>query len=70
MTTMMNEFRVGEYRCEMSYSQAHGLRSEWSPHVPNRNLSKEEWEQYRRGRDALVKVISDKLGVSVAVMEC
>jgi hypothetical protein len=41
---------------------------EWSPSSPA-TLSKEEWHQYRMGRNAAIESIADALGITVAVLE-
>lgn len=41
---------------------------EWSPAVPS-NLTREEWKQYRTGRDRALASVGEELGVNVAVLE-
>jgi hypothetical protein len=64
-----NTFRVGFYKCEMTYSKEDGLKAEWEPDLPNHNLSTQELEQYRSGRDALLNEVGKYLGGSVLVIE-
>lgn len=62
-------FRVGIYKCHMTYSKQAGIRSEWDPDLPDRALSKQERDQYRAGRDALLAEVGKELGGSVLVVE-
>lgn len=41
---------------------------EWDPQVPS-NLTPEEWQQYRRGRDEAVAEVSRALGITSVVVE-
>ena len=48
---------------------AHGqLRAEWEPDRP-RKLSKQEWRQYRAGRDAHWQKVANIIGGTVACAE-
>ncbi len=52
-------FSVGRYTCTMTFgADTKHLSCEWEPHMPMRGeLSREELNQYRAGRDApLAKV--------------
>lgn len=61
-------FRVGsKYRVTMTIADGQ-MTSEWEPHLP-RSMSKREWQDYRRGRDAWVAEISKLIGGSVLVVE-
>jgi hypothetical protein len=44
------------------------LRAEWEPNPP-RKLSKQEWRQYRAGRDAHWQRIANIIGGAVACAE-
>jgi hypothetical protein len=70
MAEWKNTFLVGVYKCEMAYSERRGLTAKWSPALPaERELSKQELEQYRAGRDALLAEVGKHLGGSVLVVE-
>jgi hypothetical protein len=69
MAKWTNTFLVGIYKVELTYSEKRGLRAEWSPAVPTRDLSDQEWEQYRSGRDALLAEVAKHVGGSVLVVE-
>lgn len=64
-----NTFLVGLYRCEMTYTERGGIRAKWSPNLPDRQLSNQEADQYRAGRDALFAEVGKSLGGSVVVVE-
>jgi hypothetical protein len=55
-------FKVGKYTCTMSYEEgANRLHAEWQPHLPPKgSLSKQELEQYRAGRNALLEQIGKR----------
>jgi hypothetical protein len=63
-----NTFRIGDYVCEMTYRSGGGLKASWRPDVP-KQLSPQQWDQYRAGRDALFAEVSDAIGGSVLVVE-
>jgi hypothetical protein len=65
-----NTFRVGIFKCELSYSERGGLHAWWSPDMPDRKLSDQEMAQYRSGRDNLLAEVGKAMGRSVAVIEC
>lgn len=62
-------FRVGVYTCEMIYTQKRGIRCQWYPDLPKMGLSKQQQDQYRAGRDALLAEVGKDLGGSVLVVE-
>ena len=65
-----NTFVVGAYTCEMTYSKSKGITATWRPKLPPaKSLSKQEHEQYRAGRDALMAEVAKQLGGSVLVVE-
>jgi hypothetical protein len=64
-----NTFLVGVYRCEMTYSKNQGFQAKWSPDLPSRQLSDQEWAQYRSGRDNLIAEVGKAIGGSVLVVE-
>ena len=67
---MTSKFLVGRYVCEMSWSNAGGLRCEWSPDVPApKSLGKKEMREYRAGRDAFVQEIASSIGGNILVVE-
>ncbi len=41
---------------------------EWTPNMPRR-LSRREWRQYRKGRDAAFAELFEELGIRGAVLE-
>jgi hypothetical protein len=63
-----NTFRVGPYVCEMSYTPGRALKAEWLPDTP-KNLSDQQRDQYRAGRDALLAEVGTALGGNVMVVE-
>lgn len=64
-----NTFRVGIYKCHMTYSKRGGIHADWTPDLPNRDLSEQERQQYRSGRDSLLAEVGKELGGSVLVVE-
>jgi hypothetical protein len=70
MKKWQNTFRVGIRKCTMTYSKETGISSEWDPSTPN-NMSKQDLEQYRNGRNALLAKVAKELGVvgNVLVIE-
>jgi hypothetical protein len=68
MPEWKNIFRVGIYVCEMTYRPRRGLKAEWRPSMP-RQLSDQQWAEYRRGRDALLAEVAAAMGGNVAVIE-
>lgn len=64
-----NTFFVGEHKCELVYTKRRGLRTNWTPDLPRRELSEQEWTQYRAGRDALLVEVGKHFGGSVLVIE-
>jgi hypothetical protein len=71
MSEWKSTFRVGVYKVKMTYRHGDllGISTEWEPHLPAR-LSKEEWKQYRAGREALFAEVAKALGGPVLVLEC
>ena len=69
MKRWTNNFSVGIYKCLLIYDRRKGLRTEWSPDLPRRNLSEQELNQYRAGRDALLAEVGKELGGSVLILE-
>ena len=69
MKKWKSTFSVGPYRCKMTWSEQDGMTAVWDPEVPRRDLSEQEWDQYRAGRDALVARVAEHLGGSVFVVE-
>lgn len=61
-------FQVGVYTCEITYRQDRPMKVEWSPDVP-RELTAQQLQQYRDGRDALLAEIGRDLGGNVLVVE-
>lgn len=70
---VFREFRVGRFTCEMTFDQSKGanaLDCAWSPNVPTfGELTQPALDQYRAGRNALLKEVADKLGGKVLVVE-
>ena len=66
--TWTSTFRVGIYKCTMTFSERHGVRSEWDPKLPG-NLSDSQLQQYRAGRNALMDEIAKEIGGKVLVIE-
>lgn len=67
--TWKNTFRVGSYKCELSYTLDGELSTSWSPKLPKQGLSEQEALQYRAGRDALLSEIAAATGGNVVVIE-
>lgn len=68
MKKWQNTFRVGFYKCTMTYSKTGGMDVEWDPSVPKK-LSAQELAQYRSGRNALHVQIANDLGINIAIIE-
>jgi hypothetical protein len=65
-----NTVLVGIYKCEMSYSsKGGGLQCEWSPDLPDRPLTEQEYSQYRAGRDNILSKVAKHLGGNILVVE-
>jgi hypothetical protein len=65
-----NTFRVGIYKCEMTYSKNHGLHAKWLPKMPgHREFSQQEMAQYRSGRDNLIAEVAKTMGGSALIIE-
>ena len=62
-----NTFRVGSFVCEMTYQPGKGLNAQWTPDVP-RQLSADQWRQYRSGRDTLISEAMKALGLGAAIV--
>jgi hypothetical protein len=69
MQKWTNTFLVGIYKCKMTYSREGGLNAEWTPDLPDRQLSSQEASQYRAGRDALLQEVGKEIGGKVLVVE-
>ena len=68
MTEWKNTFRVGVYTCAMAFRPGRELKVEWMPSVP-RQLSDQQWAEYRCGRDALLAEVAAAIGGNVMVVE-
>lgn len=72
---LTRSFRVGKrWTVEVSVPpiQPGAMRSlamEWSPAFPQRKLTRQEFQQYREGRDAVIAELSRELGISIAVID-
>lgn len=64
-----NTFRVGIYKCELTYSMGKSLQAEWWPSLPTRQLTGHEMDLYRSGRDNLLAEVGKVMGGSVLVIE-
>ncbi|WP_430421866.1 hypothetical protein [Methylibium petroleiphilum] len=70
---MIRTWQVGDRTCTMTVprpapgSLAH-VAMEWTPDMPE-GLSADEWQQYRRGRDAAIAEVAAALQIAVAVVD-
>ena len=51
---LRSSFRVGRYTCTLTATDEGPLTMNWKPKWPSR-LTPDEMDQYRKGRDALLK---------------
>ena len=66
---LTHEFRVGIRGCKILLDTNTGfMKVKWEPGPP-RNMTDQELEQYREGRDALLAKAGEMLGGSVLVVE-
>ncbi len=70
---MMRTWRVGKRRVTMTAPQirigeVYSAAIEWHPDLPRR-LSRREWRQYRKGRDAAFADLCGDLGIRGILME-
>lgn len=70
---LVRSWKVGSRTVTMTVPKPRGKRPafpvmDWSPQVP-RNLTADEWAQYRAGRDAALAELAQSLGGTVAVVE-
>ena len=72
---MKRSFRVGKRICTVNYpftAPSNGdpgaLSMVWDPDVP-KELSKKEWRQYRKGRDAAFRELGQYLGGAILIVE-
>jgi hypothetical protein len=69
----VRSWAVGIYTATLSTPQpVHGAQRaaciEWAPSVP-RNLTADEWQQYRNGRNAALSDLAEHIGGTVALVE-
>ncbi|RDD61462.1 hypothetical protein [Ferruginivarius sediminum] len=70
---IVRTFRVGKRTVTLSVEtprrgEVANMICEWSPDRPRR-LSRKEWREYRRGRDAALADLAEAMGATVGVME-
>jgi len=65
-----HSFRVGIYTVHLTYTTASKqLMAKWKPHPPRRRLFDQEWDQFRMGRDVLLREIHQATGEKLVAVE-
>lgn len=73
MTPLVQYFTVGKYKVKFEFTPAHAneqakLDFTWFPYMPKK-ITKEQFEEYKTKRNAIVRNIADKYDIKIAVVD-